>query len=242
MGQLKVARSIRFGARSFRGSLAFLAMRLATAAAILPALLSLRAPRRTSVRLCEPAEYDLTLTKPLGIAFEETASGFGLEVTEVVEGGSAHEDGSIWPGDLLLKVGGRDVAGLDFDGAMAALVAADEARCKLTLGRVRGKMGALRFGGEDAELIFSKTGVGLPPLARKAKFDVKYSCNAGSCGSCSVLLYDEETEEYRPTRLCKAQLPEGDRASLMPLTVFRPDSPQAKEYEKAMEEKAGKLI
>ena len=48
-------------------------------------LLPLRAPRRTSVRLCEPAEYDLTLTKPLGIAFEETSSGYGLEVGQCVQ-------------------------------------------------------------------------------------------------------------------------------------------------------------
>ena len=75
-------------------------MRLATAAAILPALLSLRAPRRTSVRLCEPAEYDLTLTKPLGIAFEETANGYGLEVTEV-DGKIGHPCDEFGEGSVL---------------------------------------------------------------------------------------------------------------------------------------------
>ena len=45
--------------------------------------------------------YEVALKKPLGIAFEEVEPGRGVLVTELVEGGSAVEDGTIQPGDIV---------------------------------------------------------------------------------------------------------------------------------------------
>ena len=83
-----------------------------------------------------------------------------------LSGGSAASDGTVWPGDLLLEVCGRDVSGMDFDNTMALLIDAPE-RCDLTFGRVRGKTAALRFG-PDQPLVFTQPGEPIMPLAERA--------------------------------------------------------------------------
>jgi len=77
--------------------------------------------------------YEVALKKPLGIAFEEVEPGRGVLVTELVEGGSAVEDGTIQPGDILIAVTAVKVFGprwerklvpaknLDFDTVIAAI-------------------------------------------------------------------------------------------------------------------------
>ena len=195
------------------------------------------------VSCCEDDEmpsFEITLRKPLGLALEERDDAVaGLVVTECVAGGSAASDGTIWPGDLLLEVCGRDVSGMDFDNTMTLLIDAPE-RCDLTFGRVRGKTAALRFG-PDQPLVFTQPGEPIMPLAERAGFKVEYNCMQGSCGSCQAYLVDGENEDEvagtRPTRLCTAKVPKGSQASLMPWEVVRPDSPEAKAFDKAQEEK-----
>ena len=190
---------------------------------------------RSRVATCCQAEdlpsYGLTLAKPLGLAFEERDDGCtGLLVTEAVPGGSAAKDGTIWPGDLLLEVCGRDVSGMEFDDAMAVLLDAPE-RCDLSFGRQRGRAAALQF---PDRLVFTQPGDPIMPLAKQAGFEVEYSCMQGNCGSCSMFLRDGESEEVRPVRMCRAKVPPG---SLMPWEVLRPDSEEAKAYEASMEER-----
>lgn len=160
----------------------------------------------TKIRLCEePANYDVTLQKPLGLAFVERDDGAGLEVGEILPAGSAAADGKIFPLDLLLEVHGRDVSFLSFDDAMAALIDAPE-NCRLRFGRVRGRMAALRFSDRDS-LVFARPGEALMPIARRARFDVDYQCYEGSCGVCDMVLRDGESGEYKAVRMCKSRIP-----------------------------------
>jgi len=77
---------------------------------------------------------EVTLPRPLGIAFEEVDAGQGgVLVTELVEGGNAAADGSIHPGDILVAVTACKQFGprserkllpareLDFDTIMGAI-------------------------------------------------------------------------------------------------------------------------
>lgn len=184
--------------------------------------------------MCAVEGYDLTLSKPLGIVFEEGEHG-GLVVKGLVPGGTAQLDGTIWPGDDLLSVGGCDLRGFDFDSAMAALASAPT-RCKLGLGRTRGRAAAVRFDG-GGKLWFAAPGDALRPLAQRARFEVEYSCSKGTCGTCEMFLRDGETDELRPVRMCQATLPMDSSASLMPWEVLHPDSPEAIEYFDSMKER-----
>lgn len=78
--------------------------------------------------------FEVTLPRPLGIAFEEVDAGQGgVLVTEVVEGGNAAAEGTIQPGDILVAVTACKQFGprserkllpareLDFDTIMGAI-------------------------------------------------------------------------------------------------------------------------
>ena len=186
----------------------------------------------------ELCPYAVALRKPLGIRFEEREDGRGLEVGEVLAEGSAAADGRVWPCDLLLSVGGRDCGALGFDDAMQALIDAD-ALVELEFGRVRGRTAALRFpDGPAADfLVFARPGDALMPLARRAQCPVEYDCLEGSCGVCDMVLRDGETEEMKPVRFCRARIPRGAKASLMPWDVLRPESPEAQAFYARMESK-----
>ena len=56
--------------------------------------------------------FEITLQKPLGIAFGEKAGG-GLQVDEMLPEGSAAADGTAWPRDLLLEVNGGSANSTD---------------------------------------------------------------------------------------------------------------------------------
>ena len=196
--------------------------------ALIAGALELRA-----ARIC--GSFDLTLAKPLGIVFEESDGG-GLFVAELQPGGSAAASATVWPYDLLLAVDGRDCRGADFDSAMGLLIDAPP-ELTLTIGRERGQQAALRLPGG---LVFASPGDELSPILRRCKYEVEYDCLEGSCGVCEVFLQDEESDTGRPVRACKKRLPTGKSASLMPLAVLPRDSPEARAYDAAMEERLRK--
>ena len=194
------------------------------------------APRHRPPR-CEEElpSFEIRLPKPLGIAFEEGDTS-GLVVERVLEGGSAFEDGQIWPGDLLLEVNGVDVSRASFDAAMGLLTEADGS-CTLLVGRARGKVAALR--GPNGRLEFSAPGRLVRESSDKLGIACEFECMRGSCGACEMFLKDWETEELKPVRLCMTKFPKGARASLMPYEVLSPDSEEAQQFNEDMRKKFG---
>lgn len=88
-------------------------------------------------------EVCVRLSKPLGLVLEEVLGGEGgVEVGGLVEGGNAAVGGEVREGDLLLRVGGTDVASSGFDDVMDVLADAPEEGLELTLRRVEYADGA----------------------------------------------------------------------------------------------------
>lgn len=87
------------------------------------ALIAIPRPPGAVVRARATPKMDLsvTLTKPLGIVLEELGSSGGVRVEALQDGGAAALDGSIVPGDTLLKVGEQDVSKADLDKVMDVL-------------------------------------------------------------------------------------------------------------------------
>ena len=78
----------------------------------------------------------VALTKPMGIVFEENDSEYGgIFVQSVTEDGAAAKNGVVQSGDQLIIVGTKDVSGLDFDDALAAIIESEEEYTPLTLFR-----------------------------------------------------------------------------------------------------------
>ena len=59
--------------------------------------------------------YEVELTKPLGIVFEEIELGQGLYVQDLVEGGNAERDGRIQKGDVLVGITAVKVVGAKYE-------------------------------------------------------------------------------------------------------------------------------
>lgn len=78
----------------------------------------------------------VSLTKPMGIVFEENDSEYGgVFVQSVSEDGAAAKCGLLQPGDQLIVVGTKNVSGLDFDDALAAIIESESEAVPLTLFR-----------------------------------------------------------------------------------------------------------
>jgi len=76
------------------------------------------------------------LTKPMGIVFEENDEKFGgIFVISLSENGAAEEDGTVKPGDQLVAVNDKKVAGLPFDEALGCIVEATTEKTNLTFFR-----------------------------------------------------------------------------------------------------------
>lgn len=76
------------------------------------------------------------LQKPMGIVFEENDSNVGgIFVLEINEGSSAETDGKVKPGDQLVAVGSKKVAGLPFEEALGAIIESKEDKTKLVFFR-----------------------------------------------------------------------------------------------------------
>lgn len=59
--------------------------------------------------------YEVKLTKPLGIVFEEIDAGRGLYVKELVEGGAAARLGTIQPDDILVGITAVKIVGAKWE-------------------------------------------------------------------------------------------------------------------------------
>lgn len=76
------------------------------------------------------------LPKPMGIVFEENDEEFGgIFVLSLSEDGAAEKEGSIKPGDQLVAVNDKKVAGLTFDEALGCIIEASTEKTKLTFFR-----------------------------------------------------------------------------------------------------------
>lgn len=76
------------------------------------------------------------LTKPMGIVFEENDEEFGgIFVLSLSEAGAAEKEGTIKPGDQLVAVNDKKVAGLTFDEALGCIIEASTENTKLTFFR-----------------------------------------------------------------------------------------------------------
>jgi len=78
----------------------------------------------------------VSLKKPMGIVFEENDSEFGgIFVQSITEDSVAAQNGLVQSGDQLVVVGTKNVSGLDFDDALAAIIESDGDSTSLTLFR-----------------------------------------------------------------------------------------------------------
>lgn len=59
--------------------------------------------------------FEVSMTKPLGIIFEEIEAGEGVFVQDLVEGGLAEIQGQIQPGDVLIGITAVKVVGAKFE-------------------------------------------------------------------------------------------------------------------------------
>jgi hypothetical protein len=83
----------------------------------------------------------VSLKKPMGIVFEENDSEFGgIFVQSITEDGSAAKDGVVQPGDQLVTVGTKDVSGLDFEDALAAIIECEGDSTSLSMFRGSAKL------------------------------------------------------------------------------------------------------
>jgi len=62
--------------------------------------------------------YEVRLSKPLGIVFEEIDAGRGLYVKELVDGGSADREGTIQPNDILVGMTAIKIVGAKYERRM----------------------------------------------------------------------------------------------------------------------------
>jgi len=75
------------------------------------------------------------LPKPMGVVFEENDEKYGGIFVLSLADGSAQKEGTIRPGDELVAVGGKKVAGLPFDDALGAIIDSDAENTKLVFFR-----------------------------------------------------------------------------------------------------------
>mmetsp|Transcript_10203 Transcript_10203/g.11843 ORF Transcript_10203/g.11843 Transcript_10203/m.11843 type:complete len:207 (+) Transcript_10203:181-801(+) len=77
-----------------------------------------------------------SLTKPMGIVFEENDEEYGgIFVISLSEDGAAEKEGTIKPGDQLVAVNDIKVSGMEFDAALGCIIDASEEQPKLTFFR-----------------------------------------------------------------------------------------------------------
>ena len=77
-----------------------------------------------------------SLSKPMGIVFEENDTEFGgIFVLEISEGSSAETDGTVRPGDQLVSVGETKVVGLQFEEALGKVIDSSDENVKLNFFR-----------------------------------------------------------------------------------------------------------
>ena len=97
--------------------------------------------------------YEVSLTKPLGIVFEEVEAGKGVYVQDLVDGGLAQRQGKIQIGDVLVGVTAVKIVGAKWERRMIP------AR-KFDFDTVIGAIGSNeeKWGCEDVLLMFERPG------------------------------------------------------------------------------------
>lgn len=209
---------------------------------IVPTLVALTAPpprphrTTTAIAMREGADFELPLTKPLGIGFEEIVEGEakGVVVKTIVDGGAAAESTYVWPGDMITECNGVDLTRSSFDDVMEVLVDAPE---DVTLGLRRfGDTACIDF--PNGARAFGTPGVEtLQTLASQAGFeDVVYSCKGeGVCGSCEFMLRlgQSDDDSAKPVRFCKSTLPQVD-ATAGAMSIHSKKSEVAERYYEKM--------
>jgi hypothetical protein len=97
--------------------------------------------------------YEVSLTKPLGIIFEEVEVGKGVFVQDMVDGGLAERQGKIKEGDMLIGITAVKVAGARWERRMIP------AR-KFDFDTVVGAIGSneAKWGCSDVILMFERPG------------------------------------------------------------------------------------
>jgi cyclophilin family peptidyl-prolyl cis-trans isomerase len=118
-----------------------LPLRLSAFTRRFPTRLLKAATRSTSARSAaagEQEEFNVVVSKPMGIIFEECDPEVGgLRIDEISpDSAAARAEPSLAVGDRLLSVDGTDASKLDFDEAMELLVAGSEAGVELKLARM----------------------------------------------------------------------------------------------------------
>lgn len=176
-----------------------------------------------------PAEFDIELSKPLGIEFEDSADG--MVVKRVLSKGAAAESTFVWPGDVLCAIGSQKLMGKTFDESMEALVQAPET-VELTFLRPL-KVTCLEF--PNGKRAFGRRGEPLAPLALRVGYNVQYDCGTGSCGTCELVLRNSGSESCKSVRMCRAKMPAAD---LCPFELLTPDSEEAQEFYEVLAAKA----
>jgi C-terminal processing protease CtpA/Prc len=85
----------------------------------------------------DPQNYITTsLSKPMGIVFEENDSSYGgIFVLEIQPDSSAASDGAVRPGDQLVAVDKKKVSGLSFEEALGAIIESGEEKVGLVFFR-----------------------------------------------------------------------------------------------------------
>jgi len=77
-----------------------------------------------------------SLSKPMGIVFEENDTEFGgIFALEISEGSSAETQGIVRPGDQLVAVGKKKVSGMRFEEALGTILENTEEETNLVLFR-----------------------------------------------------------------------------------------------------------
>jgi len=94
-----------------------------------------QSPRRFIARRAAQT-IDITLTKPMGLVFEENNPRLGgIYISEVQPPHLRKFGAELQEGDQLLSVGGKSARGLSFDDAMGLLIDSDSAAVPLSFAR-----------------------------------------------------------------------------------------------------------
>ena len=149
------------------------------------------------------------IRKPLGIILEEvdaTDPLKGVCVGSIDGNGNAASHGTdVCIHDQIVAVNGADCSAKSFEEVMDWIVACEAPEVELMLARLEGRV-AVRW--PNGVCVAAPVGEYLGNVASEARYDVPYSCRAGTCGSCEhVAVLDNKRE--KTLRPCSAKVPKG---------------------------------
>ena len=149
------------------------------------------------------------IRKPLGIIIEEVDAidpSKGVCIGSIDGKGNAASHGTgVCIHDQIVAVNGANCSAKSFEEVMDLIVACEAPEVELMLARLEGRV-AVRW--PNGVCIAAPVGEYLGNVASEARYDVPYSCRAGTCGSCehSAVLDKKREKRLRP---CSAKVPKG---------------------------------